>query len=273
MAGPKGGCSLKYVALAVGIGIATFPYFYMLVQSFAPWNEVDRVIIPSSFTLRSYAWVLGGHGLELPWLRAFVNSILVSGTSTFLMVFTAAIAGYALSRLRFRGRNTIYNFILFHMFYPAIILLIPTFLIVKGMGLYNTYGAMILPKAVSAWAIFMYVSFFKTIPQEMIDAARIDGASELKIIFRIALPMSKSITTVVFLYLFMARWGELLWDLVVARDYSMMTLNVLIANMKGPYTEYPGALYAAATLLTFPLLLVFLAFSRNFAKGFRIMFK
>ena len=273
MAGPRLGKGMKYVALAIGLAVATFPFFYMLLQSFAPWSEVDRVLIPSSFTVRSYVWVLGGHGLSLPWLRAFLNSAVVCGASTSLMVFTAAIAGYALSRLRFRGRNTIYSFILFHMFYPAIILLVPTFLIIKGMGLYNTYGAMILPKAVSAWAIFMYVSFYKTIPQEMIDAARVDGASELRIVFRIALPMSKSITTVVFLFLFMARWGELLWDLVVARDYNMMTLNVLIANMKGPYTQYPGALYAAATLLTFPLLVTFLAFSRNFAKGFRMMFK
>ena len=152
-------------------------------------------------------------------------------------------------------------------------LLVPTFLLIRFMGLYNTYGAMILPKAVSAWAIFMYVSFFKTIPQEMIDAARVDGASELKIIFKIILPMSKSITTVIFLFLFMARWEELLWDLVVVSDYNMMTLNVLIATMQGPYTQYPGALYAAATLLSFPLLVIFLVFSRNFSKGFGLTLK
>jgi len=273
MVGNKAGKVGKYVALLLGLGITMFPYLYMLIQSFAPWDKVDRVLIPVSLTMRSYKYLFGTHGLELPWLRAFFNSIIVSTSSAFLMVFTAALAGYALSKLRFKGRSLINNFILFHMFFPSIMILVPAFLIIRSMGLYNTYGAMILPKAVSAWAIFMYVSFFQTIPQEMIDAARVDGASEFKIILKIILPMSKSITTVIFLFLFMARWEELLWDLVVVSDYSMMTLNVLIATMQGPYAQYPGALYAAATLLSFPLLLVFLVFSRNFSKGFGLTLK
>lgn len=273
MVGIKAGKLGRYFALIIGISVAIFPYLYMFLHSLAPWNQVDRVIIPAHLTIRSYNWLFGGHGLSLPWLRALLNSLIVSSSSTFLMVFSAAIAGYALSRLNFKGRNTIYNFVLFHMFYPSIILLIPTFLIIKSMYLYNTYGAMILPKAVSAWAIFMYVSFFKTIPQEVIDASRVDGASELKIIFKIVLPMSKSITTVIFLFLFMARWEELLWDLIVVRGYNMMTLNVLLAIMKGPYAQYPGVLYAAAALLTFPLVLTFLIFSGNFAKGFNLLFK
>ena len=198
MVGNKAGKVGKCVALLFGVGIAIFPYLYMFIQSLAPWDKVDRVLIPASLTIRSYNYLLGGHGLSLPWLRAFLNSLIVSASSTILMVFTASIVGYALSKLRFKGRNTVNNFILFHMFFPSIMLLVPSFLLIRFMGLYNTYGAMILPKAVSAWAIFMYVSFFKTIPQEMIDAARVDGASELNIIFKIILPMSKSITTVIF---------------------------------------------------------------------------
>lgn len=276
MGGSKLGKIIKYIALIGGIIFATFPYFYLIVQSLAPWNEVNRVIIPSKLTLKSYIWLFSGGGVSgftLPWFRSFLNSLFVSSSSTLLMVSSAAIAGYALSKLRFKGSNTIYSFILFHMFYPSIVLIIPTFLIIKFMGLINNYGAMILPRAVSAWAIFMYYNFYKTIPQEVIDAARVDGASEFKIIFKVVLPMSMSITTVVFLFLFMARWDELLWDLIVVKDYNMMTLNVLLASMKGPYTEYPGALYAGAALLTLPLVLIFLIFSRNFAKGFKFIFK
>lgn len=269
----KAGKAGNYVALIIGLGVAIFPFFYMFLQSFAPWNQVDRVVFPTTLTMRSYKYLFGGHGLDLPWPRAFLNGLIVSISSTSLMVFTASIAGYALSKLRFKGRNTVNSFILFQMFYPSIILLIPTFLLIRFMGLYNTYGAMILPKAMSAWAIFMYIGFFKTIPQELIDAARVDGATELKIIFKIALPMSISITTVIFLFLFVTRWEELLWDLVVVSDYKMMTLNVLIATMKGPYSQYPGALYAAATLLSFPIALSFLVFSRNFTKGFRMILK
>jgi len=267
--------SFKYVLVIIGISIAVFPYVYMVLQSLAPWNQVDRNIIPTTFTLKSYHWLFYGSPIvrAKPWGRALLNSTIVSVSDTILMVLMAAIVGYALSKLRFRGRDTIYNFILFQMFYPAIILLVPTFLIVKAMGMYNTYWGMIIPKAMSIWAIFMYTSFFKSVPQEVIDSARVDGASELRIIFRIALPISRSITTVVALFLFMSRWEELLWDMMVVRSDTLRTLNVMIATMKGPYSVYPGPMYAASVLLTLPVLIVFLIFSKEFAKGIKLVFK
>ncbi|MFQ5796563.1 MAG: carbohydrate ABC transporter permease [Candidatus Bipolaricaulia bacterium] len=267
--------SVKYLLVIIGISIAVFPYIYMALQSLTPWNEVDRKFIPTTLTVRSYNWLLVGSEIAKakPWLRALLNSTIVTISSTLLMVFGAAIVGYALSKLEFRGRNTIYNFILFQMFYPAIILLVPTFLIVKSLGIYNTYLGMIIPKAMSIWAIFMYASFFRSVPNEMIDSARIDGASELRIILRIALPMSRSITTVIALFLFMGRWEELLWDIIVIKDHNLMTLNVLIATMKGPYAVYPGPMYAASVLLTLPILILFIAFSKEFAKGIKLVFK
>ena len=111
-------------------------------------------------------------------------------------IVSAGLVGYALSLIPFRGRSLINNAILFHMFFPAIILLVPTFLIVRYAGLYNTYGGMIIPTAMSVWAIFMYSSFFRSVSAEMIEAARIDGASELAIIFRIIVPVSLPITAV-----------------------------------------------------------------------------
>ena len=267
--------SFKYLIIIIGISIGVFPYIYMVLQSLAPWNEVDRKIIPTILTLRSYNWLLVGSEIAAakPWLRALINSMIVTTSSTFLMVFSAAIVGYALSKLEFRGRNTIYNFILFQMFYPGIILLVPTFLIVKSLGMYNSYLGMIIPKAMSIWAIFMYTNFFRSVPQEVIDSARVDGASELRIIFRIALPMSKSITMVIALFIFMARWQELLWDIIVVKDYGLMTLNVLIATMKSTYGGYPGPIYAASVLLTFPVLILFIIFSKDFAKGIKLVFK
>lgn len=267
--------TLRCLLLAFGIGVAVFPYLYMILQSLAPWREVNRVLVPSAITTRSYEWLFGGSATALarPWLRGFANSFLVTSISTVLMVFVAVLAAYAISRLRFRGKDALYKFILFQMFYPAIILLIPTFLVVRALGLYNTYWGMIIPRAVNIWAIFMYVSFFKSISQEMIEAARIDGASELKLLFRIILPMSRSITAVIGLFLFMERWVELVWDLIVVQDYSMMTLNVMIATMSGPYASYPGPLYAASVLLTLPIIIVFLLFSRNFTQGFQLLLK
>src|SRR5690606_10227425 len=255
--------------------VAVTPYLYMVLHSLAPWNEVNRRFIPTELTLRSYEWLLQGSRTVAPkpWLRALLNSAIVTAGSTFLMVVCGLVVGYALSRLRFRGQQTVYNIILFQMFYPAIVLLVPTFLIVRALGLYDTYWGMIVPKAVSLWAIFMFTSFFKSIPQDIIDAARIDGLSELGIVFRIALPMSIPITTVITLFLFMERWSELLWDLIIVQDENLMTLNVLIATMSGPYGNYPGGLYAASVILTLPILILFLIFSKYFRQGFQLVLK
>jgi multiple sugar transport system permease protein len=173
----------------------------------------------------------------------------------------------------FKGKNTINNVILFQMFFPAIILLIPSFLIVKELGLYDTYWGMIIPKSVSLWAIFMYTNFFKAIPNEILEAAKIDGAGDLKILFRIVLPMSKSITTIIFLFLFMERWVELLWDMLVVKSQNLLTLNVLLAQMFGPYGAYPGPMYAASVILTLPIIILFIVFSKNFKEGMQFTLK
>ncbi len=258
-----------YVVASLVLLIMISPYLYMLVQSLAPWREVDRVLWPSALGIQSYQWLFaGGIGaLPRPWLRAWANSALVTTVVTLSRVVLGAMVGYALAVLSFRGRRLIQNFILFHMFYPGIILLIPAFLLIRALGLYDTYGAMILPGLVSTWAIFMYANFFRSLPKEVIEAARMDGAGELRIIFQIMVPIARPVTAIVFLFLFMERWVELLWDLIVIRDPTKQTLNVLLTTMFGPYGGYPGPLYAAGVLLTFPILLLFLIFSKRFVKG------
>jgi len=119
----------------------------------------------------------------------------------------------------------------------------------------------------------MYSNFFGTIPRELIEAARLDGAGELTIIGRLMVPMSVSITTVIFLFLFMQRWVELMWDLIIVSDPEKRTLNVLLATMFGPYGSYPGPLYAASVFLSFPILILFLAFSRSFVSGVEFVIK
>lgn len=266
---------LLYVVAVVVLLVMVFPYLYMVLGSLAPWNEVDRKLIPSSLTLRSYEWLFqGGEDVvPRPWLRAFFNSLLVTSASTVLMLVTAVMVGYALSKVKFKGRQWVNNAILFQMFYPSIILLIPLFLIVRYFGWYNTYWAMIVPKAVNLWAIFMYTNFFRSIPDELIEAAKMDGAGHFTIIRRIVWPMSRSITTIIFLFLFMERWVELLWDMLVVNNEKMLTLNVLLAQMFGPYGGYPGPMYAASVLLTLPILILFLLFSKNFKEGMQFILK
>lgn len=252
-----------------------FPYLYMVLNSFADWSQVDQKLIPTKYTLRSYEWLfLGGEAaVPRPWLNAFFNSVIVSSASTALMMVTGAMVAFALAKMEFKGKNFINNAVLFQMFFPAIILLIPTFLIVQNVGLYDSYMAMILPKALSLWAIFMYTNFFRAIPDTFIESAKLDGASNFQILFKIVLPMSKSITTVIFLFLFMERWTELLWDMIVVSSDNMLTLNVLLSQMFGPYGGYPGPLYAASVLLTLPIIVLFLIFSKQFKKGMQFSLK
>lgn len=261
--------TLLYAVAIVVFLLMIFPYVYMVLQSLAPWDQVDRRMIPTHFTLRSYKWLFFGGGgvVPRPWLRAFLNSMIVTTSSTFLMMIVAILTGYSITKLKFKGSRFVHNVILFQMFYPAVILLIPLFLLIKTMGLYNSYLGMILPKAVDLWAIFMYINFFKSIPDEVIESAKVDGAGALRTIWKIVLPMSKSITTIIFLFLFMVRWVELLWDMIVVNDPKMLTLNVMLAEMFGPYGSYPGPMYAGSVLLTLPILILFIIFSKNFKEG------
>ena len=162
---------------------------------------------------------------------------------------------------------------MFQMFFPTMILLIPQFLVVKNLHFYNTYAAMIIPKALSLWAVFLYTNFFKALPDEIIEAARIDGAGTYTIIRRIVLPMSSSITTIIFLFLFMERWVELLWDMIAVKNIQMQTINVLLAQMFGPYASYPGPMYAGTVILTMPILILFIIFRKNFTKGIQFVLK
>lgn len=271
----KKGVWLRYLLAVVLLLVMIFPYIYMVLNSFADWDQVDKKLIPTQFSLKSYEWLLGGGEAVIPrpWISAFFNSFLVSAGSTFLMMVTGVMVAYALAKIPFKGRDTVNNVILFQMFFPAIILLIPTFLVIQRLGMYDSYWGMILPKALSLWAVFMYTNFFKAIPDTFIEAAKLDGASELQIMFKIVLPMSKSITSVIFLFLFMERWTELLWDMLVAKSDSMLTLNVLLSQMFGPYGGYPGPMYAASVLLTMPIIIIFLLFAKKFQEGMQFTLK
>ena len=266
---------IKYLIATCLLLIVIFPYLYLVMHSFADWRQVDKNMFPTEYTLRSYIWLFTGGDVAVPrpWLMSLANSFFVSIVSTGLMLLTGLMVAYALAKLNFKGRNFINNAILFQMFFPAIILLIPHFLIIQRLGIFDTYLAMILPRAVSLWAIFMYTNFFKAIPDEFIEASKIDGASDWQVLFQIVLPMSRQITIVVFLFLFTERWTELLWDMLATRSDNMLTLNVLLSQMFGPYGSFPGPMYAAAVILTMPILILFIIFSRQFQKGLQFTLK
>ncbi|EOT40264.1 MULTISPECIES: carbohydrate ABC transporter permease [Enterococcus] len=271
----KGQTILLYIITTLVMLIMIFPFVYLVMHSFASWDQVDRKLIPSHFSLRSWTWLFGGSATSanVPWIGAFINTVIVATIATFLMLLFALMVGYALAKIEFKGKKFVNNFILFQMFFPAIILLIPQFLMITNIGLLDSYAGMIIPTAISLWAIFMYTNFFKAIPDALIEAAKLDGASELQVLFKVVLPMSKSITTVIFLFMFTDRWTNLLWDMIVSKSDSTVTLNVLISQMFGPYGTYPGPMYAASVLLTLPLIILFLIFSKRFQDGMQFTLK
>ncbi|AIS59283.1 carbohydrate ABC transporter permease [Listeria ivanovii] len=271
----KAGKIVRYILTTLLMLVMIYPFIYLVLNSFAAWDQVDKKLIPTEFTMRSWDWLFGNSvvAAPAPWIHAFINTIIVSTIATGLMLLFGLMVGYALAKVDFKGKRLVNNAILFQMFFPAIILLIPQFLMITDMGLLDTYAGMIIPTMLSLWAVFMYTNFFKAIPDTLIEAAKLDGASDLKILFRVVLPMSKSITTVIFLFLFTDRWTNLLWDMLVTKSDSTVTLNVLISQMFGPYATYPGPMYAASVLLTLPLIILFLFFSKKFQEGMQFTLK
>ena len=275
--GRKKKLSVKtYIITAVTLtllAISLFPYYYMVLQSFTSWDQVDKVMVPHGFTLRSYEYLIGKGGAtnSMMWVSALINSFLVAFPTAVISVIIGLCNGYSVCKLKFKGERFIMDTLLFQMFFPTIILLVPRYMIAKPMA--NTYGGMIIPMCISIWAIFMYINYFKTLPNEVFEAAKIDGAGELRIIFYIAFPITKSVTTIVFLSIFMQRWSELMWDMLIAPNIQMQTLNVLISTQFKPMGAFPGPMYAASVILTLPIIILFLCFSKYFKEGISFMLK
>ena len=198
------------------LAISLFPFYYMIVQSFTAWDMVDKTLVPTGLTLRSYEYLFGRGGAtnSMMWIKALWNSFLVSFPTAVISVAVGLAIGYSVSKMKFRGERLIMNSLLFQMFFPTVILLVPRYMITRSLT--NSYAGMILPLCISIWAVFMYINYFKTIPNDVFEAAKIDGAGNLKILSKIAFPITKSVTTVVFLSIFMQRWNELMWDMLIS---------------------------------------------------------
>ncbi len=250
-----------------------YPLLFMMFGSIKPSADINSQLLPSEVTLEHWKLVFkGGTGFERPFGKSILNSLLVSITDTAAIVITGALAGYALARLEFPGRRFLYNGILFQMLFPSVLFLIPLFLLVKDLGLIGSRFGMIIRFLTDALAVFLYYNFFRTVPQDLIDAARVDGASEFRIIWRVMMPLSTSVTGFIVMFKFMERWSEFLWDLIVAGgDSQVMTLSVLLGSFVGGSgygdSQYLGAQLAGATLLTVPILIMFVIFRRFFQEG------
>jgi len=246
------------------------PFVWMVSTSLKPADQVMTLNIqwiPETFTLDSYRKVF-----EYPVLRWGFNSLFVACVATFLGVTLGAMAGYAFARLRFPGNKGLFTLILVSLMIPTELSATPLFIAFLKIGLVDNYLALILPSVASVYSVYIFRQFFKGIPNEIEEAAIIDGASHLQIFFRIAMPMAKSATIASIVLLFTANWNLYLWPLLVTFNEEMKTLPIGISqfsSISGSHAQLTsfGPGMAAATLLSIPSLMIFLVLQRYFVEG------
>jgi|SRR4051794_11543387 multiple sugar transport system permease protein len=243
-----------------------FPVYCMLIVAFTPKSELfngSTHLWPASFTTDNFRHLFKTYPVDT-W---FVNSVTVASITTLLSVTVNLLAGYAFAKLRFFGKGALFLLILSTMMIPAQAIMIPQFRMVTSLGLFGTFWAVIIPSASTAFGIFLARQFMQSIPDELLEAARVDGASNLRIFLRIVLPLCKPLIAVMVLLAFMAQWNDFLWPLIVLKDPALYTLPVSLRFLQGQYDANYGGLMAMALLTCLPLVVLFLALQRYFVQG------
>lgn len=255
-------------ALGVGALITAFPFVWMLLSSVKPQSEsIDYPprLLPQHPTFEYYVRLF----TELDFGRYLVNTLVVVAIGVVGLLFMA-MAGYAFAKYDFRGKSGLFFLVLATMMIPVQVTMIPTYLILNGFRLTNTLVGIALPTLVSGFGIFLFRQFMVTIPTEVIEAARIDGAGELRIFATIVLPMSKPILAVQAVLAFIAGWNSFLWPLIIASDQKLYTLSVGLALLNQQLAVNPSLQMAAASVMVVPILIVFIMFQRYVVQGFAL---
>lgn len=249
--------------LVILAAIILLPLFVVFVTSFAPEGTVQSVLQRNGLTLSNYrdAWNRG------KFLLAFANSTLVAVCVTSFQIITSALAGYALARLKFKGRELLLLIVLATLVIPFQLLVIPVFLVLKWGNLINTYWALILPTAANGFGIFLLRQYFQSIPVELEEAAAIDGANRLQILWQVMLPLARPALVTLFLFTFIGEWNDLFKPLVFTTRPELRTVQLALAEFQEQFTNNWPLLMAAVTIATVPVILLFLIGQRQFIRG------
>jgi lactose/L-arabinose transport system permease protein len=256
-----------HVLLILAVVVSVFPFYWMFVGATLPSSEVFRVpprILPGSHLAEN----IRGLNDTLPFIRAFLNSCVVAVAGTALGTGAAAAAGYAFAKFAFPGRELIFFVLLMSVMVPAQATIVPLFLMFSDIGWLNTYQALILPSPLLPLGIFLMRQQMKAVPDELIDAARVDGCGEFRIFLKIVLPVAWPAVAALGILMFTQRWMDFLWPLVAAQTEDMYTLPVALATLAGrrELTDY-GGLLAGCLIATVPMMIVFFALQRRFVSG------
>jgi multiple sugar transport system permease protein len=259
--------SLIY-AFLIAYGIVTLiPFLWALSASFKPLSEIisgSLNFIPHQFTLENYQQIFLQEPLFLRWL---FNSVFIAITVTILNLILNSMAGYALARIKFRGRQFWFFLILAVLAVPLQVTLIPTFLILKAFGWLNSYQGMIVPVMINATFIFMMRQFFVNFPHELEEAAALDGLGRLETFWHVVLPLAKPALATQAVLVFMGSWNNFLLPVVILFDPEMFTLPLGLNTFKGQYISYWNFIMAASMMFTLPVLGIYTFFNRYLIEG------
>ena len=257
---------LAIAALVAGAVVFAYPFVWMALATVKPEAEIGALNpLPSVWTAESYRLVFA----SIPLGRAFLNSVVVTGLVTASALVFGSLAAYGLARLRWRGREAAFGLILFTMMVPFLVLLIPLYTLVVGFGWTDSYAGLVVPFMMNATAVLVLRQHFLSLPQGLIDAARIDGAGELRILFQIVWPLSVPALVTAGIIVFIGSWNEVLWPLLVVRDEAMMTMPQMVTlfAVGGGAESRVGPQLAASLLLALPVILAYVAFQRRFVES------
>ncbi|MFS0733746.1 carbohydrate ABC transporter permease [Microbacterium sp. 1P10UB] len=255
------------IVLVIGL-ITISPLYWMVVVAFSTRSELlgggEFRLWPREFTLENFTRVFG----SFPVATWFGNSVAIAVVVTALSVITSLLAGYAFAQLRFRGSTVLFFIALATLVLPVQVIIVSLFRLITGLGIYGTYWGVILPSAASAFGLFLARQFMLGIPRELIEAARLDGASHIQTFLRVVLPMSKSLIAVLVFMGLLQSWNDFAWPLIALRDNQLFTLPIGLLFLQGQANSDYGATMAFALINVVPIALVFLFFQRYFIAGF-----
>lgn len=256
-----------YLILILGAVLMLMPFFWMISASFKSLNEVLQIPpswLPKNPDFRNYAEVFRQQPL---FGRFILNSVIVAAVTVVSVLFTGSLAGYVFAKFNFPLKNVLFIFVLSTMMIPFQIRMVPLFIMMNDWKLVDTYAGLILPGLVDAFGIFMMRQFIASIPNDLIDAARIDGASEPGIFFRIILPLIQPALSALAIFTLIGNWESFLWPLLITNSEELRTLPIGLALFAGRYLERFDLEMAAATIAILPMVLAFFILQRRFIEG------
>ena len=246
--------------------IAIAPLLYMLSVSFMPQGEASALpppVLPTHPTLANYRQLFLNAGMG----RYLVNSLLISTAITVVSLAFNLMAGYAFAKLEFKGRQRIFQMLLGALVIPAQVAMLPLFLLLKYMGLVNTYGAVIVPALATIFGIFLVRQYASGIPNDLMEAARIDGAGEFRIFATIVMPLLKPIMVTLAIFTFLAAWNDFMWPLIALTGQEHYTLPIALASLSREHVQDSELMMAGSVVTILPVLVLFLALQRYYLEG------